>query len=82
MKRQVRIHNRIHSKEERLREFTEFLIEVSKQNRRTDMIFMLMEELRPKIEEKVRLAFKRYKLANLEESLDWEGFVKFLRRHL
>lgn len=76
----------IHSEGEKLRERTEAIVEASMQQTKGDMTMLLVEELKPKIEQIVKKVFFKFCLGHslpddkIEE--EWTNFRKILRRHL
>ncbi len=81
MRKQVKIVG-VHSADENLRHLTEILIEASKQNNKRDMVGILLEELQPIIEIKVRKAFELYAKTRQLDVNHWEWFRPILRRFL
>ena len=84
--KEVIIRPSVHSQGENLRKTAELMAEASKLQNKGEMITMLMEELKPKIEIILKKVFVKFcqghNLAEDKTEEEWTHFRKILRRHL
>lgn len=82
----VKIYNTVHNAGEQARKTAELMAEASKLEKRGEMLEMLLEELRPKVEVIIKKVFIKFceghKLDQSKIDDEWTHFRKILRRFL